>query len=41
VPGLVVQPDFQYIWNPGGGITNDGEPIKDALVGGIRVTVNY
>ena len=41
VPGLVVQPDFQYIWNPGGGVTNDGEPIKNALVGGIRVTVNY
>jgi porin len=41
VPGLVVQPDFQYIWNPGGGVTNDGEPIKNALVGGIRVIVSY
>jgi porin len=41
VPGLVLQPDLQYIWHPGGGVTSDFTPIKDALVGGLRVTLNY
>jgi porin len=43
VPGLVVQPDFQYIWNPGGGglLQPNGAKVENAAIGGIRVSVNY
>jgi porin len=43
VPGLVVQPDFQYIWNPGGGglLQPNGSKVENAAIGGIRVSVNY
>ena len=41
-PGLTVQPDLQYIINPGGNIAgDDGDDVDDALVGGVRVTLNY
>lgn len=41
-PGLTVQPDLQYVVNPGGHIPgDDGNDIDDALVGGVRVTMNY
>lgn len=42
VPGWTLQPDFQYIWHPGGRIDDaNGKPIGDAAVIGLRTTVNY
>jgi porin len=43
VPGWRLQPDFQYIWNPGGNVPNDTgtQPIKDATVVGLRSTISF
>jgi porin len=44
MPGWQVQPDLQYIINPGGGIPNPLLPpnrIKNALIGGVRTTINF
>jgi porin len=44
VPGFTVQPDFQYIWHPGGGAAdpnNGARAIPDAAVVGVRTTINY
>ena len=44
VPGWQVQPDLQYIINPGGGIANPLMPprrIKNALIGGVRTTIKF
>ena len=45
VPGWPVQPDFQYIFHPGGGIANPFDPnggrIKNAAVFGARTTIRY
>ncbi len=42
LPGLVVQPDFQYIWHPGGNVAdNNGAPAAEAAIGGVRVSINY
>ena len=45
VPGFTVQPDFQYVVRPGGGIANPrdtmGHRVKNAAVFGIRTTVQY
>ena len=45
VPGFTVQPDAQFIANPGGGIPNplraDPRPIRDAVVLGMRATIQY
>jgi porin len=43
VPGLVLQPDFQYIWNPGAGgvVQPNGARVENAAIGGIRISVNY
>ena len=46
VPGWTVQPDFQYIWNPGAGAPNPNDPtggntIKNAAVFGVRTTINF
>jgi porin len=43
VPGLLIQPDFQYIWNPGAGalVQTNGARVENAVVGGIRISVNY
>ena len=43
VPGWTLQPDFQYIWNPGGNVPDDTgtRPIKDATVLGIRTTISF
>lgn len=46
MPGWTVQPDFQYIWNPGGGVLNPNDPfgltlVKNAAVFGVRTTINY
>ncbi|XSG81371.1 MAG: carbohydrate porin [Methyloligella sp. ZOD6] len=44
VPGLNLQPNFQYFWNPGGHVPDPGNSAKavaDAAVFGLRTTVNY
>ena len=43
VPGLLLQPDFQYIWNPGAGglVQTNGARVENAVVGGLRISVNY
>ncbi|NIX77009.1 carbohydrate porin [Microvirga sp. c23x22] len=45
VPGWTIQPDFQYVFRPGGNITNPRDPaagrIKDAAVFGLRTTIRY
>lgn len=45
VPGFTVQPDFQYIFRPGGTQVNPRSPTgaieKDAAVIGIRATIRY
>ena len=44
VPGFVVQPDFQYFWNPGGHVhepDNLQKAVPDAAVFGLRTTINY
>jgi porin len=43
-PWLVLQPDFQYVWNPGGGIPNPNAPtlrVENEAVFGIRSTVTF
>jgi len=43
-PWLQVQPDFQYVFNPGGGIPNPNSPgqrIGDAAVFGLRTTITF
>jgi porin len=45
VPGWTVQPDFQYIWRPGGNVLNPRAPVpevtKDATIVGLRTTIRY
>jgi porin len=44
VPGLFLQPDFSYIWHPGGNAPNPNDPtraIPNAAVMGLRSTINY
>ncbi len=44
LPGLTVQPDFQYYWNPGGNVEDPnrpGEAVRDAAIFGMRTVVNY
>jgi porin len=43
VPGWTLQPDFQYIWNPGGNVPDDTgtRAIKDATVLGVRTTISF
>jgi porin len=44
MPGLTVQPDFQYFWNPGGHSAdpeNPYVPTPNAAVFGVRSTINY
>lgn len=42
-PWLKVQPDLQYVVNPGAGIptAQNPAPLKNAFVAGVRVTVNF
>jgi porin len=43
-PGLTIQPDFQYLWNPGGRVGDPNDPdeaVRDAAVFGVRSTINY
>jgi porin len=42
LPGWTVQPDFQYVWNPGGNVLNDdGSLRQNAAVFGVRTSINY
>jgi porin len=45
VPGWTVQPDFQYIFHPGGGSADPMNPalgrIPDALVFGLRTMISF
>lgn len=43
-PAVTVQPDFQYIFNPGGGIANPNNPelrVKNEAVFGVRTIVTF
>ena len=44
-PGVTLQPDFQYVFRPSGGIANPRDPtgarIKNAAVFGLRATIRY
>jgi porin len=44
-PGWIVQPDFQYIFRPGGGVVDPIDPsvrrIPDAAVIGLRTTISF
>jgi porin len=43
-PWWQLQPDFQYVFNPGGGVPNPGAPgrrIGDAAILGMRTTVTF
>jgi porin len=41
--GWTLQPDFQYIWQPGGNVPdeNGNGAIQNAIVFGARTTVNF
>jgi porin len=43
VPGWTLQPDLQYIWNPGGKVPDDSgsRVVKNAIVVGARTTINF
>jgi porin len=45
VPGFTVQPDFQYIFRPGGNVSNPRDPngaaVKNAAIFGLRVTIRH
>jgi porin len=46
VPGLTVQPDLQYIFNPGGHVADPSDPtgvkaVEDALVLGVRTSITF
>lgn len=42
VPGLTMQPDFQYIFHPGGNVADaSGRKIKDAAVFGLRFAMKF
>jgi porin len=41
-PGFMLQPDFQYIWQPGGNVTDErGRRIEDAAVIGARTKITF
>lgn len=44
VPGWTIQPDFQYIFHPGGNVPDPNDPtqaVKDAVVFGVRTVITY
>ena len=44
VPNWTIQPDLQYVWNPGGGIPNPlvpGAQIKNEFVLGLRTVITF
>jgi porin len=45
MPGWTIQPDMQYVFNPGGNVAHPGDPsgqsaVDDALVLGVRTTLS-
>ena len=44
-PGITVQPDFQYVFRPSGGIADprdvDGRRVRNAAIFGVRATIRY
>jgi porin len=43
-PAVILQPDFQYVFNPGGGLANPNAPnqqIKDEAIIGMRVNLTF
>jgi porin len=42
-PWLTLQPDAQFVFNPGAGIPSSSSvrPLKDAFIVGVRVAVNF
>ena len=43
-PWWQLQPDFQYIFNPGGGVVNSSNPtqlVHDEAVFGLRTTISF
>jgi porin len=42
-PGWTLQPDLQYIWNPGGNVPDDSgsRAVENAMVVGARTTMNF
>ncbi len=43
-PWLAVQPDFQYVWTPGGGIQNPNNPAKrvgNEAIFGVRTNITF
>ncbi len=40
-PGWTLQPDFQYIWQPGAATQLGKETVENAAVWGIRTTLNF
>ncbi len=42
MPGWTLQPEFQYIWHPGGSVLHEGGArVKDAAVFGLRTAISY
>jgi porin len=43
VPGLTLQPDFQYFWNPGAHVPDDtgSAAVEDAAIFGVRTNFSY
>jgi porin len=43
VPGWLLQPDLQYIWNPGGNVPDNSgsRAAEKAMVVGVRTTINF
>jgi porin len=46
IPGWTVQPDFQYVWHPGGNVPDPTVvspllPIKNAAIFGVRTFIRY
>ena len=40
--GWTLQPDFQYIWQPGGNVTDEnGRVVENAAVFGARSTMSF
>lgn len=40
-PWMQVQPDIQYVFNPGGGVTNNGQLAGDEMVFGVRTNILF
>lgn len=40
-PWLQLQPDLQYIFTPGGGVTSNGQLVGDELVLGMRTNISF